>query len=181
MSTPRTNKSSFWRKKMEKKTRLIGAKRAGQNHQVMLVESNSRAYRRAPCDTCPWRKDAAGEFPAEAFRLSASTGTDGAFFSPSVLRSFACHSSGIKTPATCAGYILRGYEAIGWRIALITGMFDPAKVSSQGLDLFGSYFEMAVANGVSPDDPVLAGCKPWRMSAMRPKLSRKEDKNGTGL
>ena len=72
---------------------------------------------------------------------------------------FGCHQSGLGKPQTCAGYILRGDDAISWRIAVAMGQFDPKQVHSD-VDLFGSYYEMAVANGVPPDDPALEGCKP---------------------
>lgn len=140
---------------------------AGPEHQVVTVEGGSRSYRRSPCPTCPWRKDAVGEFPAEAFRHSAQTGADGATISgPDGLaeasHTFACHTSGTEKPATCAGYILRSQDAIGWRLAVIRGLFDPRQVSDRGIALFDSYYEMAVANGVPPDDPALRTCRPWR-------------------
>jgi hypothetical protein len=136
---------------------------AGQDHAVITVEGGGHRYRREPCATCPWRLDAVGEFPAEAFRHSAVTGTDGAKLLAVGLdeatHTFACHSSGSDKPATCAGYVLNGHDAIGWRIALVQGWFDPKQVSSD-VPLFESYFDMAVANGVPPDDPALDGCKP---------------------
>jgi Family of unknown function (DUF6283) len=109
--------------------------------------------------------DAVGEFPAEAFRHSATTATDGSKLleiGEEALHGFSCHQSGSEKPATCAGYILNGDDGIGWRIAVMTGKFDPKQVSSD-VALFGSYYEMAVANGVPHDDPALVACKPWRL------------------
>nr|WP_245598012.1 DUF6283 family protein [Ottowia thiooxydans] len=68
----------------------------------MLVSGS--AYRRQPCCNCPWRLDAVGEFPAEAFKQSAHTAYD-----LSVL-AFACHQSGSSRPAACAGFLLRGAD-----------------------------------------------------------------------
>ena len=143
--------------------RAIERRLAGENHAVATVKGGAGLYRRSPCPTCPWRKDAVGEFPAEAFRLSANTATT----ADKLLdctddtwdHTFGCHQSGLGKPQTCAGYILRGDDAISWRIAVAMGKFDPNQVHSD-VDLFGSYYEMAVANGVPPDDPALEGCKP---------------------
>jgi len=145
------------------RSRITATHPAGPDHAVSTVEGGTGAYRRAPCQTCPWRVDAVGAFPAEAFRHSANTGTDGTHFSPDAMHTFACHESGAAKPATCAGYILRGNDAISWRIAAALGRFDPGQVSDGGVDLFGSYFEMAVANGVGAEEPAMLRCKPWRL------------------
>lgn len=135
---------------------------ADENHAVLTVTGGDGKYRRSPCPTCPWRKDAVGEFPAEAFRLSANTAIDGSRVRQvegDFTNTFGCHHSGTAKPVTCAGYVLRGDDAVGWRIARSKGKFDPSKVRSD-VPLFDSYYEMAVANGVPPDDPALRGCKP---------------------
>lgn len=142
--------------------KIIDRHKAGRRHQVLTLNGSNKLFRRAPCATCPWRRDAIGEFPAEAFRHSACTGADGAHFSPEAMHTFACHESGSKKSAVCAGYILQNHAAIGWRIAVTRGEFDPKMVSADGLDLFDSYYEMAVANGVPADDPAIASCRPWR-------------------
>lgn len=51
---------------------------AGPDHQVITLTGadGKRLYRRTPCSDCPWRRDAVGVFPAEAFRHSAHTGYD---------------------------------------------------------------------------------------------------------
>lgn len=68
--------------------KIIGRRAAGKEHQVMTVEGNNGIYRRRPCADCPWRKDAVGEFPAEAFGHSAGTAYDMSE------HSFGCHQSG---------------------------------------------------------------------------------------
>lgn len=151
---------------MKRPAKVIGRRLAGKDHAVMTVHGGGGTYRREPCAKCPWRKDAVGEFPAEAFRHSANTATDGARALGDIdaaMHTFGCHDSGARKPATCAGYILRSHDAIGWRIGVSTGEFDPAMVSSS-VPLFDNYYEMAVANGVPPDDPALRGCKPYRIT-----------------
>ena len=72
-------------------------------------------YRRNPCAKCPWRVEAVGEFPAEAFKHSASTAYDMSD------RVFGCHDSGTSKPATCAGFQLRGaYHNLRVRMAYLT-------------------------------------------------------------
>lgn len=39
------------------------------------------------------------------------------------------------------------------------GRYDPSLVSDDGIALYDSYREMAVANGVPPDDPIIAPCR----------------------
>lgn len=149
-------------------TRIVGRRMAGDEHAVVTVAGGSNRFRRRVCSDCPWRRDAVGKFPAEAFKLSANTGTDGAkMLGVSIeeaMHTFACHQSGAEKPATCAGYILRGSDGIGWRIAVATGKFLPAFVRDDGIALFDNYFEMAVANGVAADDAALDGCRPWRVA-----------------
>lgn len=135
-------------------SRIIEERPAGPNHAVVSVESEVVSYRRTPCRDCPWRVDAVGEFPAEAFRHSAETAYDMS------QREFACHSSGSEKVATCAGYLLRGAtHNLSTRLRLMNGRVDLSRVSDGGVELFDSYREMAVANGVDPDDPVLDRCR----------------------
>lgn len=128
---------------------------AGEDHQVITVVSDTpHGYRRKPCSTCPWRVDAVGEFPAEAFRHSASTAYDMAG------NEFACHQSGKDKPATCAGYLLRGARHnMTTRLKAMSGKIDFSSITDDGLELFENYREMAEANGVSPSDPVLRQCR----------------------
>jgi hypothetical protein len=63
-------------------------------------------------------------------------------------------------PLTCAGFLL-SYGAqhnLLVRMALARGQLDLDKVNSN-VPLFRTYREMAIANGVSPDDPVLRECR----------------------
>jgi hypothetical protein len=127
---------------------------AGPEHAVLTVEGGAGAYRRTPCPECPWRRENAGSFPAEAFRHSANTAYDGAF------HQFACHMAGADRPQTCAGFLLQNAEHnIGARLAQAHGQLDMSSVHDGGAVLFGSYREMAVANGVDPEDPRLRPCR----------------------
>ena len=134
-------------------TRPAGANERGELHQVLTVEGGGGSYRREPCPNCPWRVDAVGEFPAEAFRHSAPTAYDMA------QNSFACHQSGCEKPATCAGFLLRGADhSFAIRLKRMKGQhFDD--VTDGGHELHDSYRAMAIANGVPADDPVLAPCR----------------------
>lgn len=132
---------------------VIDVQPAGDDHQVVTVVGKNRAYRREPCSNCPWRMDAVGEFPPEAFRHSARTAYD---MSEHV---FSCHQSGVQRPAVCAGFLLRGAgHNLAVRIGHLRGRikFD---VVDGGCELHDSYRSMAVANGVAPDDPMLLPCR----------------------
>jgi hypothetical protein len=134
---------------------IINVQSAGDEHQVVTVFSEKpKGYRRRPCSTCPWRIDAIGEFPAQAFRHSANTAYDMAD------HEFGCHQSGKDKPVTCAGFLLRGARHnLTTRMKIIAGKIDVESLSDAGLALFDNYREMAEANGVSPDDPALAKCR----------------------
>lgn len=156
--------------KSRRETKILAHRLAGDDHAVLTFVGGTQGYRREPCATCPWRVDAIGEFPAEAFRHSAGCGIDvsllpwqtdpltAAAMMESADHIFACHSSGAEKPATCAGYILKGDQALGWRIAAAKGSFDPKQVSDGGHLLHSNYREMAEANGVDENDPVLIAC-----------------------
>ena len=136
-----------------KKSIVTRVRPADANHQVISVEGGKGSYRRQPCSNCPWRVDAIGEFPAEAFRLSASTSHDMA------TNIFGCHESGTEKPATCAGFLLKGAgNNLTVRLGIATGRFND-DVQDGGHLLHENYVEMAVANGVSRDDPALAKCR----------------------
>ncbi|ULX53805.1 hypothetical protein A9P79_17810 [Cupriavidus taiwanensis] len=116
---------------------------AGDNHQVVTVEGGRGLYRKQPCDDCPWRADAVGEFPAEAFRHSAPTAYDMA------THTFACHQSGQQKPATCAGFLLRGAEHnLSVRMSRMKGRIKD-DVSDGGHELHANYRTMAIAIAVS--------------------------------
>lgn len=149
-----------------KPARIAQARPAGPDHRVVTVEHGGDLYRRRPCSDCPWRKDAVGQFPAEAFRLSASTAYDVPDAVAELMRTgkapgtFGCHQSGARKPATCAGFLLSESATHNFTLRLrgiqghrITGLSDA------GHELFATYREMAEANGVSPDDPVLKPCR----------------------
>jgi hypothetical protein len=138
---------------MRKRAEITRVRAAGPDHQVVTVEGGKGSYRRQPCSKCPWRVDATGEFPSEAFRHSASTAYDMA------QSTFACHASGTKKPALCAGFLLRGAaHNLSIRLKLIQGD-SFGDVHDGGHELHANYRAMAVANGVAQDDPVLAACR----------------------
>lgn len=140
----------------ERKPRVARIRPAGENHQVVTVLTEGHGtdnYQRRPCRTCPWRKDAVGEFPAEAFRHSAGTCKDMS------MTTFACHSAGGDNPQTCAGFLLSTGADHNMQVRLQRirrGALE--EVNADGLEMFPNYREMAEANGVDPADPVLDGC-----------------------
>lgn len=139
--------------KKKLKPQIICIRPADEDNQVVMVEGGDGAYRRKPCSKCPWRVDANGEFPAEAFRHSAETAYNMS------MKTFGCHESGTAKPATCGGFLLRGAEHnLCVRLGYAFGTYKN-DVSDDGLVLHASYREMAIANGVNPDDPVLTPCK----------------------
>jgi len=136
-----------------KPTVITRTRPADEHHQVITVEGGGDSYRKKPCKNCPWRVDATGEFPAEAFRHSAETAYDMS------RNKFACHESGHKKPATCAGFLLRGAEHnLAVRLGKIRGLYAD-DVTDGGHALHESYRAMAIANGVAPDDPILTPCR----------------------
>jgi len=137
----------------KKPTKLLQVRPAGAGHQVVTIEGGSGIYRRKPCKDCPWRVDATGEFPAEAFRHSAPTAYDMA------THTFACHQSGTKRPSTCAGFLLRGAQHnLSVRMGHISGRYKH-DVTDGGHVLHENYRAMAIANGVDPEETVLAPCR----------------------
>lgn len=128
-------------------------RQADENNVVLSVEGGGNAYRKEPCQECPWRRSNDGSFPAEAFRHSAETAYDLS------QRTFGCHMSGPDHPAVCAGFILGAQHNMALRLACARGAIDPKKVTDGDADLHPDYRSMAVANGVDPDDPVIAPCR----------------------
>ncbi len=139
----------------KKKPRVIKVTPADENHQVLTVIGGDGTYMTRPCQTCPWRKDQVGEFPAEAFRASANTAYDMSD------HTFACHVAGVKKPKICAGFLLNGaYHNLRIRLAVrMAGTIDPATITDGGHELHENYRAMAEANGVDPEDPVLRLCR----------------------
>ena len=138
----------------ERKQKLIAVHPCDDNHQVLTFEGRSdNRYRREPCSECPWRKDSPkGAFPVEAYRHSAKTAHD---MSNHI---FGCHMSGKEKPATCAGFLLRGAEHnLSVRLMLMRGLI--ADDLQSNVQLYKDYVQMAVANGVAPDDPALKQCR----------------------
>lgn len=141
-------------KPRRRKASVVKVTPAGPLHQVVTVVGGPGAYRRKPCAKCPWRVDATGEFPAEAFRASASTAYDLA------QNTFACHDSGASKPAICAGFLLRGADHnLSVRMLRITERGIFSDVVDGGVQLHDSYRAMAIANGMDPDDQALAPCR----------------------
>lgn len=121
---------------------------------VVTVERQGNDHKTEPCPRCPWRLDApVGAFPPQVFRDSARTTYDMA------THTFGCHGSARNRPQTCAGFLLRGAsDNLTVRLALIKGRIDPDSISSP-VELYANYREMAIANGVDPDDNALTQCR----------------------
>jgi hypothetical protein len=131
----------------------VRVRAAGNEHQMVTLQGGPGGYRRTPCPDCPWRKDAIGIFPPEAFVHSAPTAYDMA------TSMFGCHESGKVKPATCAGFLLRGAgHNLTVRIGHITGTYKH-DVHDGGLPLHDNYRDMAIANGVDQDHPALEHCR----------------------
>jgi len=130
-------------------TRLVSDQFAVTRREVS--GGHRHVTRRTPCEECPWKVESPiGAFPAEAYRASAPTSYDAA------MSTFACHMAGADAPATCAGFLSRhGQNNLGVRLSLSQDRIDLSRVSDGGHELYDSYREMAIANGVDPDDPVL--------------------------
>ncbi|MGI5292809.1 DUF6283 family protein [Nonomuraea polychroma] len=114
-------------------------------------DAEQRDHQEEPCRRCPWRKDApTGAFPPEVFQHSATTSYDLA------VSTFACHASSPgEPPLTCAGFLLRG-AAHNLSIRLSSRDYSDVRTT---IELYSDYVDMAVANGVPADDPVLAPCR----------------------
>ncbi|WP_043003082.1 DUF6283 family protein [Comamonas testosteroni] len=142
---------------MNSKTTISDVRPAGMNafgeeHQVVTVTGGNGSYRRTPCAKCPWRKDAVGEFPADAFRHSANTAYDMS------TKTFGCHESGHIKPAICAGFLLRGADH-NLKVRMMQIEQGGLNVKENGLELHENYREMAISNGVDREDPVLKPCR----------------------
>lgn len=136
---------------MAGKPEVLGVHDGGDGEWgVTTLRGGGRAFQTRPCSTCPWRLDApTGVFPPEVFRHSARTTYD---LADSV---FACHISGSEHPKTCAGFLMRGADH---NLAVRMSRTDYSSVHSD-VPLYDSYRDMAIANGVHPDDPALAPCR----------------------
>lgn len=106
--------------------------------------------RKHPCEECPWRQDVTpGQFPAERYRQLAVTARD------LTRRVFACHKSIEGKEVACAGYLVQFPHNLSVRIR---GLQHRPHTT---VPLYRDYREMAVANGVDPNDPALAGIRGW--------------------
>lgn len=101
-----------------------------------------------PCAECPWRKDVPpGRFPPERYVALRRTAQQG-FGNPI----FACHKTSEGQDNACVGFLLvEGDQNFQVRMAIIRGRLDPTRLKSP-YPLFGSYAEMAAANGVGRDE-----------------------------
>lgn len=122
---------------------------------MLRIEGGHGGYRRQPCVPCPWRLENAGDFPAEAFRLTAPTTA----YDMSDA-TFGCHESDPTDPQTCAGFLLSATadNNLAVRLGQASGRLVLADVHRDEAELFEYFVDMAIANGVDPDDPVLASC-----------------------
>lgn len=141
---------------MTTRPEIIRVRPADEQHQVVTLTgvTGEAGHCRSPCPRCPWRKDAVGQFPVEAFRHSAETARD---MSTHI---FACHAAGTQTPMLCAGFLLS--ESADHNLAVRLRRIRQGKleeVSACGVELFPTYRAMAEANGVAPDDPALQGTR----------------------
>ncbi|MEA5367245.1 DUF6283 family protein [Amycolatopsis sp., V23-08] len=121
---------------------------------VITYMAPGSAYQATPCTRCPWLRDSpTGAFPPEVFQHSAHTTYDLA------THKFGCHASPRDEPKTCAGFLLRG-SAHNLAVR-VYGPDVPTAVSTYR-PLYDNYREMAIANGVAPDDPALTPCRDSR-------------------
>jgi len=99
------------------------------------------------CAECPWRRDVAtGKFPASRFRSLRATCEPGGL--PAV---FACHMTPEGAERACAGFLaVCGADSNRVRIAVYQGRVELDAIQSDG-PLYGSFAEMARANGYDPD------------------------------
>lgn len=112
-------------------------------------------YRKHCCKECPWQKTApVGHFGPDAYRRLAPTAYD------MDRMIFTCHMSTEAVPAICAGFLLKGADHnLTVRLECSKGLVNRRLVKENGEPMFESYREMAEANGVDPNDPVLKPCR----------------------
>jgi hypothetical protein len=98
-----------------------------------------------PCSECPWRRDMPpGRFPPQRYRDLAHTCYDAA------MSIFTCHKSPPHQPRACAGFLIRyaTHNLIVRMSRRITDVRSP-------YELHRSYRDMAILNGVDPQDITL--------------------------
>jgi hypothetical protein len=135
--------------------KIIKTRMAGAEHAVHTLQGDNKGtVRPTPCKGCPWVKANDGMFPAAAFKHSAPTAYDMAS------HVFSCHESGTDKPAICAGFLLRGADHnMTMRLKIMRGAYRFEDTREDGRELHENYRAMSIANGVDPDDPVLAPCR----------------------
>jgi hypothetical protein len=95
----------------------------------------------------------AGRFEADRFRQLAGTAYDMAE------KIFACHKSAEDHRTVCAGFLARGAAHNRTiRLAYALGQLDRLDRSG-GMPLYSGYRDMAIANGVAPEDTALIACR----------------------
>jgi hypothetical protein len=124
---------------------------------------SSFPHRSYPCNECPWKRDAEpGRFPPERYEALAVTSGDGV---PIDAPMFGCHQGepGTDADLACAGWLAAcGREHPAVRLAVALGRL-PIEALEPGGDwpgLYGSYAELAEANGATVDgaaQPLLDG------------------------
>ncbi|MFP8959033.1 DUF6283 family protein [Streptomyces nanhaiensis] len=111
---------------------------------------------RRPCagagaEPCPWRRDAPrGQFPPQAFLHSAPGNRTGG-----PTGRFGCHAGTPARPLLCAGWLLAGADGNPGVLNLLRSGALPTPQLPDGTTVYGSYAEMAAANGVDPALPAL--------------------------
>ncbi|WP_329142938.1 DUF6283 family protein [Streptomyces sp. NBC_01456] len=136
-------------------TAVLARRPADDVWEVISVYEDVPTAPRRPCggaEPCPWRRDAPrGQFPAAAFELSAPTSQPGS------TRRFGCHSSTPARPQMCAGWLLRGADGNEQIQDLLASGRLAHPELPYGVELYDSYAEMAIANGVDPAHPTMHG------------------------
>lgn len=108
--------------------------------------SDELARRKAPCKTCPWRRDVeSGAFGVERYEQLQNTVRRGEQSPVIGDPMFACHQSVVGDEAACAGWLaVEGYQHLGVRYAISVRRLDPAALRP-GADwppLWSSFDEM---------------------------------------
>lgn len=110
--------------------------------------SNSTSFSlKSPCYNCPWRKDKTVA-PAEMFPKDRYESMQECVKQGLGKPIFACHNTPEEKPKACAGYlIVEGAVNFSVRIAIIQGRLNLEELHCDD-ELYESYEEMAMANGV---------------------------------
>ena len=115
---------------------MAGSKAGGKGGFAML----------RTCAECPWKRDVpVGKFPPERYEALRHTCREGG-----IRPVFACHMSPEGGERACAGMLLvHGTDNNLVRVAILQGRLDLGAVRADG-PLYGSFHEMARANGYDP-------------------------------